>query len=217
MKNTGQVFCRLICWDWADIFLVIRLGLCIWGRKTTEKYYVHHILLSTFITVTVTEIADSITWLRLCMFASSTGCSCTSVIRELCSVFWASLVAQLVKNLPAMQETRVHFLGREDPLKRRRQSTPVFLPEESHGQRSLAGYSPWGHNSRTRLSDWTTTTTVYLSWLCCFSSSSSLSPSPLLFLLHLLIPPPHDDIIVIQAMPQTGHTSLQHRSITQWA
>ena len=24
-------------------------------------------------------------------------------------------------------------------------STPVFLPGESHGQRSLAGYSPWGH------------------------------------------------------------------------
>ena len=29
--------------------------------------------------------------------------------------------------------------------------TPVFLPGESHGQRSLAGYSPWGHRS-TRLS-----------------------------------------------------------------
>ena len=24
--------------------------------------------------------------------------------------------------------------------------TPIFLPAESHGQRSLAGYSPWGHN-----------------------------------------------------------------------
>ena len=29
---------------------------------------------------------------------------------------WASLVAQLVKNLPAMQETPVRFLGQEDPL-----------------------------------------------------------------------------------------------------
>ena len=26
-----------------------------------------------------------------------------------------------------------------------RQPTPVFMPEESHGQRSLVGYSPWGH------------------------------------------------------------------------
>ena len=31
---------------------------------------------------------------------------------------WASLVAQLIKNLPAMQETPVQFLGREDPLEK---------------------------------------------------------------------------------------------------
>ena len=31
--------------------------------------------------------------------------------------------------------------------------TPVFLPGESHGQRNLVGYSPWGHKSQTRLSD----------------------------------------------------------------
>ena len=31
------------------------------------------------------------------------------------------------------------------PWERKLQSTPVFLPGESHGQRSLAGYSPWGH------------------------------------------------------------------------
>ena len=31
------------------------------------------------------------------------------------------------------------------PWRRARQSTPVFLPRESHGQRSLAGYSPWGN------------------------------------------------------------------------
>ena len=67
LRNTGQVLCRLICWDWADIFLVIRLGLCIWGRKTTEKYYVHHILLSTFINTTVTEVVDSITWGCVCL------------------------------------------------------------------------------------------------------------------------------------------------------
>ena len=30
------------------------------------------------------------------------------------------------------------------PWRRKRQPTPVFLPGESHGQRSLAGYSPWG-------------------------------------------------------------------------
>ena len=36
--------------------------------------------------------------------------------------------------------------------RRKWQPTPVFLPGESHRQRSLAGYSPWGRRSRTRLS-----------------------------------------------------------------
>ena len=39
------------------------------------------------------------------------------------------------------QETQVRFLDREDPLEEVWQSTPVFLPGESHGQRSLVGYS----------------------------------------------------------------------------
>ena len=56
----------------------------------------------------------------------------------------ASLVAHMVKNLPAMQETRVRSLGQEDPWRRTWQPTPVFLPGESHGQRILVGYSPWG-------------------------------------------------------------------------
>ena len=46
---------------------------------------------------------------------------------------WASLVAQLVKNLPAMQETWVQSLGREDPWRRERLPTPVFWPGEFHG------------------------------------------------------------------------------------
>ena len=52
-------------------------------------------------------------------------------------------VAQEVKNLAAMQETRVQSLGREDPLEKKL-PTSVFLPGEFHGQRSLVGYSPWG-------------------------------------------------------------------------
>ena len=51
----------------------------------------------------------------------------------------------MVKNLPAMQETLVQCLGREIPQRTEWQPTPVFLPGEFHGQRSLAGYSPWGH------------------------------------------------------------------------
>ena len=36
-------------------------------------------------------------------------------------------------------------------------ATPVFLPGESHGQKSLAGYSPWDRKSLTQVSDKTTT------------------------------------------------------------
>ena len=56
----------------------------------------------------------------------------------------ASLVAQTVNNLPAMQETGLRSLGQENPLQRKWLPTPVFLPGELHGQRSRAGYSPWG-------------------------------------------------------------------------
>ena len=60
----------------------------------------------------------------------------------------ASLVDQWVKNLPAMQEIQemqVLSLGWKIPWRRAWQPSPIFLPGESHGQRSLAGYGPWGH------------------------------------------------------------------------
>ena len=60
------------------------------------------------------------------------------------SVHRASLVAQQVKKLSVIQETRVRFLSREDPLEKERQPTPVFWLETSHGQRNLVGYSPRG-------------------------------------------------------------------------
>ena len=46
-----------------------------------------------------------------------------------------------VKNLPAMQE-------RQEMWRRKWQSTPVFLPEKSHGRGSLVGYSPKDHEER---------------------------------------------------------------------
>ena len=50
----------------------------------------------------------------------------------------------MVKNLPVMQETQVWSLVGKIPWRREWLPTPVFLPGEFHGQRSLAGYSPWG-------------------------------------------------------------------------
>ena len=52
---------------------------------------------------------------------------------------WASLVAQLVRNLPAMQETWVRCLGWEDPLEKGKATHCIFWPGEFH-----ALYSPWG-------------------------------------------------------------------------
>ena len=43
-----------------------------------------------------------------------------------------------------MWETWVRSLGREDPLEKEMQPTPVLLPGKSHGLRILVGYSPWG-------------------------------------------------------------------------
>ena len=55
----------------------------------------------------------------------------------------ASLVVQTVNNLPAMQ---VQFLVvRKIPRRREWLPTPVFLPGESHQQRTLEGHSPWSH------------------------------------------------------------------------
>ena len=58
---------------------------------------------------------------------------------------WASLVAQLVKNPPSMGRPGFDpWLGKIS-WRREWQPTPVFWPGEFHGQRSLVGYSPWGH------------------------------------------------------------------------
>ena len=54
------------------------------------------------------------------------------------------LVAQTVKNLPTVQESKVQSCVRKIPWRREWQPTPVFLLGKFHGQRSLAGYSPWG-------------------------------------------------------------------------
>ena len=57
----------------------------------------------------------------------------------------ASLVAQMVKNLPAMLETLVRSLGWEDPLEKEMATHSSILAWRIPFQRSLWGYSPWGH------------------------------------------------------------------------
>ena len=64
-----------------------------------------------------------------------------------------SLVAQIVKNLPAVWETQVQSLDQKIPWRRAWQPTPVFLPGEFHGQRSLQSMG----SQRVR-HDWATNT-----------------------------------------------------------
>ena len=56
----------------------------------------------------------------------------------------ASLVAPLVKNLSAAQETWVQSLRWQIPWRREGQPAPVFLPRVFHGQRNLGGCRLWG-------------------------------------------------------------------------
>ena len=53
-------------------------------------------------------------------------------------------MAQTVKNLPTIRETWVLSLVKKIPWRREWLPTPVLLPGEPHGQRSLVDYSPWG-------------------------------------------------------------------------
>ena len=46
----------------------------------------------------------------------------------------------MVKSLPAVRETRVQSLGLKDPQEKEMATHTVFLPRESHGQRSLVCY-----------------------------------------------------------------------------
>ena len=55
----------------------------------------------------------------------------------------ASLVAQMVKNLLPMQETQIQSVGQEDALEKEMATRSSILAWRIHGQRSLAGYSPW--------------------------------------------------------------------------
>ena len=60
-------------------------------------------------------------------------------------MFMGFLGGSVVENPPAKQGTQVGSLGWEDPLEKEMATPFSILPGKSHSQRSLAGYSPWGH------------------------------------------------------------------------
>ena len=82
----------------------------------------------------------------------------------------ASLLAQMVKNLPAIQKTQVQPLSQEDPQRKKWQPTPVFLPGEFHGW--AIGHSPWGRKA-SDMSERTAHTISSIGNPWCLSSEES--------------------------------------------
>ena len=69
-------------------------------------------------------------------------------------LFWASLVAQLVNNLLAMQETQVRFLGQENPVEKEMATHSSILAWRSPWTEEPGGLQSMGwHKGWTRLSD----------------------------------------------------------------
>ena len=71
-----------------------------------------------------------------------------------------------------MQETWVWSLGQEDPLEKEMATYSSILPGKSHGQRSLAGYSPWGLQDldMTKHKRWKYQTIWSASWEICMKA-----------------------------------------------
>ena len=106
--------------------------------------------------------------------------------------FQLCLVAQSVKNLPAMRRPGFNSRVEKIPWRRKWQPTPVFLPGESHGQRSLAvhGVARVRQDLATKLlllSQYLSTFVSILYQISCSLASVRTSPSSLFFFKGILI------------------------------
>ena len=142
-----------------------------------------------------------------------------------------------------MQETWVQSLGWEDPLEEGWQPTPVFLPEKSHGQRSLSGYSSLGHRVRHNWIGWTNrhvqfssvtqhvpiliSCVIYSNISLSLSLCFSLSHSPMLLAVFFLLMYEFGCMCVYSFFPETlehnlvnipfyGTRAFCYISIIQW-
>ena len=75
-------------------------------------------------------------WIKVKIFSYRINQTYVNFLVKLFIPNWAFLVAQIVKNPPAVWETWVWSLGWADPLEEDMAAHPRFLPGESHGQRS---------------------------------------------------------------------------------
>ena len=77
------------------------------------------------------------------------------------------LVAQTVKNPPAVRDTWAQSLGWEDPWRGHGNPLQYSCLESPHGWRSLASYSPWGCKE-SDTTDWLSITFIRVHWVGCF-------------------------------------------------
>ena len=98
-----------------------------------------------YIIFLIPHISDIIGYLSffICLISLSMVISRSINVAVNSFVSFFCIVAQMVKNLPAIQETAFNPWVRKIPWRREWLLTLIFLPGEFHGQRSLAGYSPW--------------------------------------------------------------------------
>ena len=92
-------------------------------------------------------------------------CVCVYIIYNICIYIQGFPGGTVIKNPLSIQETpETWFDPRVEtiPWCRKWQPTPVFLPGQFHGQRSLEGYSPWGHRIGW---DWAHTHIIYKVYL----------------------------------------------------
>ena len=86
--------------------------------------------------------------------------------------FWASLMTQTIKNLPAMKETKVLPLGGEDPLEKGMATHSSILAWRIPWTEERGGHSPWGHRGLDTTEWLTLSHSAKFCWL--LSASPSL-------------------------------------------
>ena len=122
----------------------------------------------------------------------------------------ASLVAQMVKTLHAIQKPGWDPWIGKIPWRRKRQPTPVFLPGKFHGQRSLVGYSPWGRKELGMTEQLEHAHMHYLPFGLHYhsgqQSASSRVPYTIIYFIHIIngVRLHLSFIAILQIIPQNG-------------
>ena len=95
----------------------------------------------------------------------------TTIYHSFCYLFNFSIQVQVIVYIEIIN---LNLLGnnllnksREFMWRRKWQPTPVFLPGEFHGQRSLEGYSPWGCKE-SHMTEWLTHTRLRYNFICLY-------------------------------------------------